>query len=95
MYKAGKHISSRYLKGRTIGGIHTELFIHWALYNLHIKVNSTERADMGAAYGSRSDGYDSNAWVFEVGNVMSRVAKMIVYGLWGYISLLRDLARYF
>ena len=95
MYKAGKHISSRYLKGRTIGGIHTELFIHWALYNLHIKVNSTERADMGAAYGSISDGYDSNAWVFEVGNVMSRVAQMIVYGLWGYISLLRDLARYF
>ena len=93
MYKAGKYINSCYLRGRSIVGIHTELFVHWALYTLHIKRSSTAVADMGATYGSY--GYDSNAWVFEVGNIISRVAQISIYGLWGWISLLRDLSRYF
>lgn len=93
MYKAGKYINSCYLRGRSIVGIHTELFVHWALYTLHIKRSSTAVADIGATYGSY--GYDSNAWVFEVGNIISRVAQISIYGLWGWISLLRDLSRYF
>ena len=36
VYKACKSISSSYLKGRTISGIHVELFIHWALYTVRI-----------------------------------------------------------
>lgn len=93
MYKAGKHINKNYLKGRTIGGLHTELVVHWALCTLGIKGGSTTEADMGARYGSI--GPDSNAWVFEMVNIITRVAKINVNHLWGSISFLRDLIRYF
>ena len=91
MYKAAKSINKSYLQGRTITGLHTELFIHWALYKMGIKTDSTNRADMG---GCRGVGYDDNAWFFETVNVISRALSINVFGLWAWISLLRDLARY-
>ena len=93
MYKATKSINSSYLNGRSITGIHVELFIHWALYKVGIKQSSTKEADMGSCWGTT--GYDSNAWVFESLNIISKVLKFSIFNLWGYISLLRDLSRYF
>ena len=92
MYKAAKSISSSYLKGRTITGLHIELFAHWALYKVGIKPSSTKRADMGGCWGT---GYDSNAWVFEAAHIISRIAKINISNVWAYYTLLRDIARYF
>lgn len=46
---------------------------------------------MGAMWGS---GYDNNAWAFEAVNIVKHITKININGLWGCISLLRDLARY-
>ena len=92
MYQAAKSINRSYLKGRTISGLHTELFIHWALYKVGIKKSRTQCADMGGLWG---EGYDSNAWVFEAANIINLVAKINIYKSGMFLRLLRDLIRYF
>ena len=92
MYQAAKSINRNYLKGRTISGLHTELFIHWALYKVGIKKSRTQCADMGGLWG---EGYDSNAWVFEATNIINLVAKINIYKSGMFLHLLRDLIRYF
>ena len=56
-----------------------------------IKPENANPADMGAMWGS---GYDNNAWAFEAVNIVKHITKININGLWGCISLLRDLARY-
>ena len=92
MYHAAKSINRNYLKGRTISGLHTELFIHWALYQVGIKRSNTRCADMGGLWG---EGYDSNAWVFEAANIINLVVKINIYKSSMFLILLRDLIGYF
>ena len=94
MYKVTKSIKGSYIQGRTITGIHVELLAHWALYKVGIKPSSTHQADMGGCWGL---GYDSNAWVFEALNIISKILKIgiSVNKPRLIISLLGDLVRYF
>ena len=94
MYHAAKAINSTYLQGRTISGIHTELFIHWALYTLGIKRDHTETADMGSAIPG-TPGYDDNAWLAEMPNVINQISKIRPDNLLMWISLFRTLAKYY
>ena len=78
IYTITKRISSKYLRGRTIGGINSELIIHYACYVLGIKRRSTHQIDIGSSLGAV--GYDGNAWVFETVHFASLAWKAIAFG---------------
>ena len=94
MYKAAKSINSRFLYGRSISGINTELQLHYVAYVLGIKPKSSYQADMGAL-SSRKTGYDSNAWFFETANAARIATRYNIYAPYGIYSLIRNIARYF
>ena len=73
IYKVAKSINKNYLKGRTIGGINTEIQLHYIAFKLGIKKANSEVADIGASYGA--PGYDKNAWFFEGANAMKIIAR--------------------
>ena len=73
MYYAAKAINKNYLKGRTIAGIHAELFLHWALYSIGIMTERSNPADIGSINGT---GNDDNAWVFETISTINLVMLM-------------------
>ena len=68
IFKAIKSINKKYkkkyLKGRTIPGINSEISWHYRAYNLRIVVNHANPADLGST-DKKNSGYDSNAWIFE------------------------------
>ena len=68
IFKAIKSINKKYkkkyLKGRTIPGINSEISWHYRAYNLRIAVNHANPADLGPT-DKKNSGYDSNAWIFE------------------------------
>lgn len=68
IFKAIKSINKKYkkkyLKGRTIPGINSEISWHYRAYNLRIAVNYANPADLGST-DKKNSGYDSNAWIFE------------------------------
>ena len=68
IFKAIKSINKKYkkkyLKGRTIPGINSEISWHYRAYNLRIAVNHANPADLGST-DKKNSGYDSNAWIFE------------------------------
>ena len=68
IFKAIKSINKKYkkkyLKGRTISGINSEISWHYRAYNLRIAVNHANPADLGST-DKKNSGYDSNAWIFE------------------------------
>ena len=68
IFKAIKSINKKYkkkyLKGRTIPGINSEISWHYRAYNLRILVNHANPADLGST-DKKNSGYDSNAWIFE------------------------------
>jgi hypothetical protein len=74
MFAAFKDIKGYELSGRTIGGIHSELVLHDALYRKGYKLESTTEADMGTPrfkyFSGRipflPTGNDYDAWRFEV-----------------------------
>ena len=59
-----KKYKKKYLKGRTIPGINSEISWHYRAYNLRIVVNHANPADLGST-DKKNSGYDSNAWIFE------------------------------
>ena len=63
MYDVAKKINKKFLKGRTVGGLDTELKAHWVAYNA-TGFENARRADMGSTY-RYGRGYDSNAWIWE------------------------------
>ena len=92
MYKQAKAINKEFLYGRTIGGLNTELQGHWAAY----AVTGNKRAgtaDMGALIKGKL-GYDSNAWVWEGGNVAKICAQINYLRVGGYANIIRNLLRY-
>ena len=103
MYHAAKSIDSNYLSGRTIGGINTEMQIHYAAYTVtpgwvttpsgrSIK-EAAQVADMGGTDKNKI-GYDSNAWVFEGGNAAKVAAKLNPLNPVGTFRLIQDFLRY-
>lgn len=68
IFKAIKSINKKYkkkyLKGRTIPGINSEISWHYRAYYLGILVNHANPADLGST-DKKNSGYDSNAWIFE------------------------------
>ena len=93
IYKVAKSINKNYLKGRSIGGINTEIQLHYIAFKLGIKKSSSKAADIGASYGNT--GYDSNAWFFEGTNAVKIIAKFKINKIWAMASLIRDIVRYF
>lgn len=93
IYKVAKSINKNYLKGRSIGGINTEIQLHYIAFKLGIKKSSSKVADIGASYGNT--GYDSNAWFFEGTNAVKIIAKFKINKIWAMASLIRDIVRYF
>ena len=93
IYKVAKSINKNYLKGRSIGGVNTEIQLHYIAFKLGIKKSSSKAADIGASYGNT--GYDSNAWFFEGGNAAKIIAKFNISKIWAMASLIRDIVRYF
>ena len=94
MYKAAKSQNASFLWGRTIGGLNTELQLHYAAYKLKIRTSSSYMADMGGLV-SWKPGYDNNAWFFESANA-ARIA--ISFNIWypsSVIYSIRNIARYF
>ena len=92
IYKVAKSINKNYLKGRTIGGVNTEIQLHYIAFKLGIKKSSSKAADIGASYGNT--GYDSNAWFFEGGNAAKIIAKFKISRIWAMASLIRNIVRY-
>ena len=68
LFKAIKSINKKYkkqyLKGRTIGGINSEISWHYRAYYLGILGSNANPADLGST-DKKNSGYDSNAWLFE------------------------------
>ena len=68
IFKAIKSINKKYkkkyLKGRIIPGINSEISWHYRAYNLRILVNHANPADLGST-DKKNSGYDSNARIFE------------------------------
>ena len=93
IYKVAKSINKNYLKGRSIGGVNTEIQLHYIAFKLGIKKSSSKAADIGASYGNT--GYDSNSWFFEGGNAAKIIAKFNISKIWAMASLVRDIVRYF
>lgn len=50
-------------------------------------------ADMGSRVKGKI-GYDSNAWVWESGNIVRNILKISIYNVNGYASIIRDIMRY-
>ncbi|WP_417141575.1 RHS repeat domain-containing protein [Ruminococcus bromii] len=92
IYKVAKSINKNYLKGRSIGGVNTEIQLHYIAFKLGIKKSSSKAADIGASYGNT--GYDSNAWFFEGGNAAKIIAKFKISRIWAMASLIRNIVRY-
>ena len=59
-----KKYKKKYLKGRIIPGINSEISWHYRAYNLRILVNHANPADLGST-DKKNSGYDSNARIFE------------------------------
>ena len=57
------------------------------------KITNARVADMGGT-SKNKPGYDSNAWVWEVGNGASIVARINLFGIWGWAKTVRDMVRY-
>ena len=93
IYKVAKSINKNYLKGRSIGGVNTEIQLHYIAFKLGIKKSSSKAADIGVSYGNT--GYDSNAWFFEGGNAAKIIAKFNISKIWAMAYLIRDIVRYF
>ena len=92
IYKVAKSINKNYLKGRSIGGVNTEIQLHYIAFKLGIKKSSSKAADIGAS--SDNTGYDSNAWFFEGGNAAKIIAKFKISRIWAMASLIRNIVRY-
>lgn len=98
MYYAFKSKYGYTMKGRTIGGIATELTLHWAAFKMHIKYDNAKEADIGAAFKYKNKGnwgYDSNAIFFEGVNAYSIFRKIMNGDIWSYKSLIKNIGRYF
>ena len=99
MFKAARSLNNIYLKGRTIGGIHTELLLHWVMW-ITTGISNAKIADMGSMIkvilkSKVLNGFDNNAWVWEGANAAKILAKLNIWNVWGFASLIRDIARYF
>ena len=68
IFRAVKYINKKYkkkyLKGRTIGGIHSEIRWHYRAYYHGILKNHANPADIGST-DKKNRGYDWNAFLFE------------------------------
>lgn len=95
MYKAAKSKNKAYLKGRTIGGIHAELLLHFLGYKANIKPKRTNPVDIGGLF-KKQPGYDYNAWWFETASALNIIIKInVLSAVWLYASLIRSIMRYF
>ena len=93
IFKIVRQIDKKLLSGRSIGGINTELQLHYAAYVLGIKRSSSHVADIGGVNRGQI-GYDDNAWFFETGNAMKIAARFYISPVWGLASTIRNIARY-
>ena len=64
VYMINKKYKSKYLKGRTIGGINSELSNHYRACYVGILTTLANPANIGSIY-KNTIGYDSNACYFE------------------------------
>ena len=94
IFNAAKSISSNYLSGRTVGGINTELQLHWAAYSLGILTERASPANMGGTVNKPGYGYDSNAWFFQGVQAGKVAAKIVLFGVFGMDDLLREVIDY-
>lgn len=92
IYKQARAINKDFLSGRTIGGLNVELLGHWAAYLL-TKAGRVRVADMGSMIKGKGF-YDNNAWVWESGNLATRILGIWIFNVWGYADLIRDIMRY-
>lgn len=92
IYKQARAINKDFLSGRTIGGLNVELLGHWAAYLL-TKAGRVRVADMGSMIKGKGH-YDNNAWVWESGNLATRILGIWIFNVWGYADLIRDIMRY-
>ena len=92
IYKQARAINKDFLSGRTIRGLNVELLGHWAAYLL-TKAGRVRVADMGSMIKGKGF-YDSNAWVWESGNLATRISGICIFNVWGYADLIRDIMRY-
>jgi len=101
MLNVTRSINPYYLSGRTLGGIRTDVQLHWAGYAIDQAAGfiEFERWDFIARIGglySDMPGFDDNAWFFEGAYAASIAARFNPFMLpWGAASAGRDLGREF
>ena len=94
MFEAAKSISKKYLSGRTVGGINTELQLHWAAYSVGFMTKNASPADIGGMTNKPGYGYDPNAWFFQGVQAGKVAAKIVLFGVFGMDDLLREVIDY-
>ena len=92
-YNAAKSISSDYLSGRTVGGLNTEIQLHWAAYVVGIKKENARVAGAGGMISGKP-GYDSNAWFFQGAQAGKIVTKLNTFKPSGIKDLLKEIGEY-
>ena len=93
-YTAAKSISSDYLSGRTVGGLNTEIQLHWVAYVVGIKKENARVADAGGM-NNQKPGYDSNAWFFQGAQAGKILTKLNIFKPSGIKALLNEIGEYF
>ena len=93
IYRMARYMNVNFLKGRTIGGINTELQLHYFAYILGIKKENAKIVDIGSAFRWQT-GYDSNAWFFETANAAKILYKFLISPAWALVSIIRSISRY-
>ena len=86
-------VNKKYLKGRTAGGVYTELLIHYAAWKSHIERKHSNPVDIGSTYKKNKQQYDYNAWWFETAGTLNLAKKVISNGP-NFIKSLRDVLKY-
>ena len=92
-YNAAKSISNDYLSGRTVGGLNTEIQLHWAAYIVGIKKENARVVDAGGMFSGKA-GYDSNAWFFQSAQAGKILAKLNIFKPSGIKDLLKEIGEY-
>lgn len=90
---AKKCTSPSGFSGRTVGGINTEIQLHWAAYVVGIKKENARVADVGGMFRGKT-GYDSNAWFFQSTQAGKIFSKLNIFKPSGIKDLLKEIGEY-
>ena len=93
IYSAAKSISPEYLSDRTVGGINTEIQLHWVAYVMGIKEENSKVADIGGM-DKQKPGHDSNAWFFQGAQASKIISKLFIVTAEGAKDLIKEIGEY-